>query len=118
MTFRPEPSIEDRLTDSTRAFKAAVTDDDPINSRILKLIVDLGNTVLYKKARAELHVIKMKNPDRFKQVALFRKTLTILETHHYRLPARQFVLDLFDKGVLHRIVLEEDGDDDLGSDTG
>lgn len=34
--------------------KVAVTDDDPINARILKLATDLGNTVLAKKAANDL----------------------------------------------------------------
>lgn len=32
----------------------AVTDDDPINARILKLATDLGNTVLAKRAANDL----------------------------------------------------------------
>jgi hypothetical protein len=56
--------------------------------------------------------IKAKDPDRFRQPHLFRKALTILEGHHYRLPARRFALDLFDKSVMRRIVLEEDSDID------
>lgn len=34
--------------------KIAVTDDDPLNARILKLATDLGNTVLAKKAAIDL----------------------------------------------------------------
>lgn len=39
----------------------------------------------------------------------------ILESHHYRLPSRRFALDLFDKSVMRRIVLEEDSDTDSDS---
>ena len=35
--------------------KAAALDDDPINARILSLVVDLGNTVLTKRAATDLH---------------------------------------------------------------
>lgn len=52
--------------------------------------------------------LKTKYPDRFRSVDLFRKTLTILESHHFRLQARRFALDLFDKTVMRRVVLEED----------
>jgi hypothetical protein len=52
--------------------------------------------------------IKSKQPERFHQVHLFRKTLCILESHHFRLPARRFAIDLFDKTVMRRIVLDED----------
>ncbi|GFF30740.1 protein ste16 [Aspergillus udagawae] len=97
---------------SHERFKAATTDLDPANQKILKLIVDMGNTVLSKRAATDLHNIKAKDPDRFRQPHLFRKALTILEGHHYRLPARRFALDLFDKSVMRRIVLEEDSDID------
>jgi hypothetical protein len=97
---------------SHEKFKAATTDPDPTNQKILKLIIDMGNTVLSKRAATDLHNIKAKDPDRFRQPHLFRKTLSILEGHHYRLPARRFALDLFDKSVMRRIVLEEDSDTD------
>jgi rapamycin-insensitive companion of mTOR len=34
--------------------KVAITDDDAVNARILKLATDLGNTVLAKKAANDL----------------------------------------------------------------
>ncbi|KAJ5747538.1 uncharacterized protein N7511_009234 [Penicillium nucicola] len=67
--------------------KEATTDSDPVNQKILKLIVDMGNTVLSKRAASDLH----------------------------GLPARRFALDLFDKRVLRRIVLDEDSDSDSES---
>ncbi|KKK18671.1 hypothetical protein P175DRAFT_0502837 [Aspergillus ochraceoroseus IBT 24754] len=98
---------------SQEKFKAASMDPDPANQKILKLIVDMGNTVLSKRAAADLHNIKSKQPERFHQPHLFRKTLSILESHHFRLPARRFALDLFDKSVLRRIVIDDDSDSDL-----
>lgn len=32
-----------------------MSDDDPVNARILNLVVDLGNTVLTKRAASDLH---------------------------------------------------------------
>lgn len=61
------------------------------------------------------HSLKSKQPEKFRQVEIFRKTLCILESHHYRLPARRFALDLFDKSVMRRIVLEEDYDSESES---
>ena len=114
--------------------KEATSDPDPVNQQILKSIVDMGNTVLAKRAASELHryglrstqskahfltvfvpSLKSKQPDKFRQVDLFRKTLCILESHHFRLPARRFALDLFDKSVMRRIVLEEDSDSESDS---
>lgn len=118
MTFHSDLADEAVSTELLEIFKTAATDVDPINAKILKSIVDMGNTVLYKKAAADLHVIKAKHHDRFHQATLFQKTLTILESHHFRLPQRQYILDLFDKGVMRRIVLEEDTEEETESDTG
>ncbi|KAL2872473.1 putative cytosolic regulator Pianissimo [Aspergillus lucknowensis] len=106
---------------SQEKLKAATTDPDAGNQKILKLIVDMGNTVLSKRAAADLHSIKSKQPERFHQPPLFRKTLSILESHHFRLPARRFALDLFDKSVLRHIVISEeesDTDSDASSSEG
>ncbi|RMZ91131.1 hypothetical protein DV736_g1639, partial [Chaetothyriales sp. CBS 134916] len=100
-------------------YRRAIVDDDGTNASILKLIVDMGNSVLYKKIAAELHVLKVRHADHFMSVELFKKTLIILESHHYRLQARQFILDLFDKSVLRTIVLDEAEDTECtASDTG
>lgn len=99
-------------------YKAATTDPDPIHARVLEKIVDMGNSVMYKKVATDLQVLKAKHASAFASVKLFRKTLFILESHHYRLQARQFVLDLFDKNVMRQIVLEEDTEAESGSDEG
>jgi len=98
--------------------KVAITDSDPVNARILKLATDLGNTVLAKKAANDLQLIKSKKVPAFSRPTIFHKVLQILETHHFRLPACRFVLDLFDKRVLEQIVLEEEdeGEDDEDDD--
>jgi rapamycin-insensitive companion of mTOR len=99
------------------AVAAANRDDDPVNQRILELIVDLGNTVLQKKSMTELMHIKAKRAPGFRQPALFKKIMTLLEAHHFRLSVRHFVAELFDRSVLRRIVFEEESDDeDMGSD--
>ena len=47
--------------------------------------------------------------------------MTILECHHFRLPVRRFIIDLFDKTVMRRIVLDEEeeseGDTEMGDDS-
>ncbi|KAL1986846.1 hypothetical protein VTN96DRAFT_5499 [Rasamsonia emersonii] len=111
------PYVRDHELERTfrEKFKAATSDPDPIKQKILKSIADMGNTVLSKRAASELHSLKAKHPDYFRQVDLFRKTLTILESQHFRLPARRFALDLFDKSVMRRVVLEEDSCSDSDS---
>ncbi len=34
--------------------------------------------------------------------------MALLEAHHYRLPVRRFIIDLFDKDVMRRIVLDDE----------
>lgn len=41
-----------------------------------------------------------------------------LEGHHYRLPVRRFVIDLFEKSVMRRLVLEETSDDESDGPVG
>ncbi|CAK7216554.1 hypothetical protein SBRCBS47491_002867 [Sporothrix bragantina] len=88
---------------------AATLDPDPTSQRILELVVDMGNMVIFKRAAGELMQIKQKgNAAAFHQPRLFRKVLSLLECRHYRLQIRRMVLDLFDKSVLRSIVFEED----------
>ncbi|KAK2800888.1 hypothetical protein FQN51_005823 [Onygenales sp. PD_10] len=108
--YKPNPQA-DRA--QRERFNAAATDTEPVRQKILNLIVDMGNTVLSKRAAADLHSLKTKKPEYFRHISLFQKALVLLESHHFRLPARRFALDLFDKSVMRRIVLDdEDGDDD------
>ncbi|KAB2580310.1 HR1 repeat rho-binding protein [Lasiodiplodia theobromae] len=96
--------------------KNGITDNDPVNARILKLVTDLGNTVLAKRAANDLHNIKSKKAPGFQKPAMFHKVMAILELHHFRLPVCRFVIDLFDKNVLRRIVLEEESSSEDDSD--
>ena len=83
-------------------------DEDPKRAQVLALVKDLGNAVLTKKAAGDIYGIKTASPELFTSVALFRKVMQILESHNFRLPARKFILDTFDKGVLRRVVLEDE----------
>ncbi len=87
-------------------------DQDSTNLRILQLIGDLGNTVLTKRAVSELMHIKQKKVSGFRNPQLFGKVMTVLECHHFRLPVRRFVIDLFDRSVMRKIVLEEESSDE------
>ena len=96
------------------------TDDDPINNEILRAITRLGNTVLSNKAAAELSGFKVRKVPGLQTAALFRKVVGVLSAHHYRLQAFRFVIDLFDKSVMRKIVLEESDseDGDSGAEDG
>jgi hypothetical protein len=88
-----------------------------MNARILKLITDLGNTVLAKKSANDLQAIKAKKAPGLAKPAIFHKAMQILEAHHFRLPVCRFVLDLFDRSVLRAIVLEEEDDGESEEDS-
>ena len=83
-------------------------DEDPMQARILSLAGDLGNTVLTKRAASDLFGIKSNAPELFTSVALFRKIMVVLEKHNFRLQVRRFLIDLFDKTVMRRMVLEDE----------
>ena len=68
--------------------------------------------MLTKRAVGELNHIKVKKAPGFRQPQLFSKVMTVLECHHFRLPVRRFVVDLFDKAVMRKIVLEEESSDE------
>ena len=107
------------MTGGTKSSTASTTDDaDPITTKILKLVTDLGNTVLAKKAASELNAIKTKKTQHFSSPVLFRRVMMILEQHRFHLPVCRFVLDLFDRGVLRRVVLEESEEDEEEESSG
>lgn len=93
-----------------------IKDDDPTNQAILDSITKLGNTVLTNKALSELNSFKQKKVPGFQSPILFRKVMILLSSHAYRIPQYRFVIDLFDKTVLRKIVLEDDDEDDDDDD--
>lgn len=98
---------------------AARFDDDETNTRILELIMELGNTVLKNKAMTELMHLKTRKSPGFLKANLFKKVLILLECHQFRLNIRRFAIDLFDKSIMRQIVLdEESSDENSGSDYG
>ena len=99
-------------------YKAATTDDNPVRAKILNSIVEMGNSVMYKKAATDLHALKSRQPSHFGDTEIFLKTLVILESHHYRLQARHFILNLFNKGTMRKVIFDEEMGDSTGSDTG
>ncbi|RYP92240.1 hypothetical protein DL770_001659 [Monosporascus sp. CRB-9-2] len=94
---------------------AEIKEEDDTNRRILELMVALGDMVLYKKAKQELLQLRHRKAPGFRQPALFRQVLAYLECHHYRLPDRHLVIELFDKSVLRHIVYGEGSSDEENS---
>ena len=92
-------------------------DEDPVNARILTLMTDLGNTVLAKNRAAELHALKGRKVAAFRSPQFFSKTMEIIDRYHLRLQALRFMVELFDKEVIRRVILDEEDDDDEGDTT-
>ncbi|KAM0451782.1 hypothetical protein ACHAO4_005739 [Trichoderma viride] len=90
--------------------------DTAISERILELIVDLGNTVLYRKAVTELQKIKARKPIAFRSAEFFKTVMGLMEWNHYRLGVRRMVIDLFEKAVMRQIVFDEDKSDSSEED--
>jgi hypothetical protein len=84
-----------------------VTEED-MKERILDLIVDLGNMVLYKKAVTELSKLRQRKPRAFQSKKFFKQVMGLMEWNHYRLGVRRMVIDLFDKSVMREIVFEDE----------
>ncbi|KAI0014057.1 Rapamycin-insensitive companion of mTOR, N-term-domain-containing protein [Xylariaceae sp. FL0662B] len=93
-------------------------EENEMDQRILELMVELGDMVLYKKAKVELLQLRHKKAPGFRDPVLFRKVLSLLECHHYRLSDRHLVIELFDKSVLRRIVYGEDSGDEVENSSG
>jgi hypothetical protein len=90
----------------------ALLSEADVNRRVLELIVDLGNMVLYKKALTDLQKLRSRKPSAFRSTQFFKEVMSAMEWNHYRLGVRRMVIDLFDKNVMRQIVFDEDEDDD------
>ncbi|RKF73051.1 Target of rapamycin complex 2 subunit ste20 [Golovinomyces cichoracearum] len=116
--FSYEPWKHENILDITMTEKQSSTvvianeDEDEDNQAILKLIVDLGNAVLQKRAMMELMQFKINKASGLRQPRMFRKIMKLLESHHYRLGVRHFVAELFDRNLLKKIVLENENFND------
>ncbi|KAK6422152.1 hypothetical protein LTR95_016724, partial [Oleoguttula sp. CCFEE 5521] len=101
------------------ALDTASASSDPMDAEILASITKLGNTVLMNKAVAELNALKhKKKAPGFSSPVLFRRALAVLAGHRFGVQQWRFVIDLFEKGVLRKIVLEEEGEGSEGSGGG
>ncbi|KAI2630527.1 Rapamycin-insensitive companion of mTOR, N-term-domain-containing protein [Xylaria nigripes] len=91
----------------------AVDESDETNKRVLELAgVALGDMVLYKKARVELHQLGHRKVPGFRQPAMFQRVLGLLENRNYKLADRHLIIELFDKSVLRQTVYGENSNDE------
>ena len=88
---------------------SSVDDAEPSHMAILMSITKLGNSVLTNKALAELTSQKRQKAAGFDSPALFRKAMHVLASHGYGVQQWRFVVNLFGKGVLKALILDESG---------
>ncbi|KAI1132983.1 Rapamycin-insensitive companion of mTOR, N-term-domain-containing protein [Nemania abortiva] len=125
--WKHETPLSIRLPDTQTTIpepKSIVVDEtNDTNKRALELIeVELGDMVLYKKARVELHQMRHQKVPGFRHPAMFRRVLGLLEGHHYKLADRHLIIELFDKSVYYgtitkmtdKVVLVVAGSDSSG----
>ncbi|PHH88312.1 hypothetical protein CDD83_7704 [Cordyceps sp. RAO-2017] len=118
-TAREQPSVRQARPPLEPSEMPPLVSEADINERIMELVVDLGNMVLYKKAVGELQKLKTRKPNAFRSTDFFKKVMGLMEWNHYRLGVRRLVIDLFEKHVMRQIVFGEDegsggGNGDVG----
>ncbi|RDA86257.1 hypothetical protein CP532_5088 [Ophiocordyceps camponoti-leonardi (nom. inval.)] len=103
-TVREQPEVRPARPPLAPSEMPPVLGDADVNERIMELIVDLGNMVLYKKALTDLQRLRQRKPKAFRSVDFFKKVMGLMEWNHYRLGVRRLVIDLFEKNVMRQIV--------------
>ncbi len=106
-TIREPPPAQASKPPKENAEPTPLITDEEVNARIVELLVDLGSTVLYKRAVTELQKLKQRKPSAFRSIDFFKYVMGLMEWNHYRLGVRRMVIDLFDKNVMRQIVFEE-----------
>ncbi|KAI9140964.1 Rapamycin-insensitive companion of mTOR, N-term-domain-containing protein [Paraphysoderma sedebokerense] len=71
--------------------------DDATEREILKAIGNVSNHILANASLKTLSKIKSEHPEYFNRLPLYIETCRLLNNYHYRLSARRFIQDLFDK---------------------
>ncbi|KAJ3191947.1 hypothetical protein HK101_007245 [Irineochytrium annulatum] len=72
---------------------------DAISEEILKFIGNMSNHILANAASKSLSRMRHENPYYFTDVYLYLEVLRMLGIFHYRITARRFIQELFDKLV-------------------
>ncbi|OAA41031.1 cytosolic regulator Pianissimo [Metarhizium rileyi] len=107
-TIQTQPPVQKTRPPLDLSGLPPLLSEEDVNGRILELIVDLGNMVLYKKALTELQKLKQRKPNAFRSTEFFKKVMGLMEWNHYRLGIRRLVIDLFEKNVMRQIVFDDD----------
>ncbi|KAJ3140072.1 hypothetical protein HK100_010701 [Physocladia obscura] len=80
---------------------------DSLEQDILRNIGTLSNHIVAKGASKNLARIRQEHPQYFTRVSLYLCAMTMLSQMHYRLTARRFIQELFDKVVFEEAVLDK-----------
>ena len=68
----------------------------PIDRQIIGVLSDLSNQLVAGGASRSLAKLKSQNKAPFRSIPMLSRALYLLETFHYRTPARKCILDAFD----------------------
>ncbi|KAG0222326.1 hypothetical protein BGX31_009204 [Mortierella sp. GBA43] len=82
--------------DVRRVVVPLAAEGDAVEREVLKATGELGNHILTNGASKNLAKIKAEYPTYFSSLELYAAVLDVLSHYHFRLPARRFVLGLFD----------------------
>ncbi|OQS07508.1 hypothetical protein THRCLA_00484 [Thraustotheca clavata] len=77
----------------------------PRSLEVLRLVGDLSSHITQKEAGAALNRMKNAYPELFEETELALAAHTLLLRYHYRLTARQFVFNLFEKADMSNTAL-------------
>ncbi|PFH63273.1 hypothetical protein XA68_14925 [Ophiocordyceps unilateralis] len=110
-TIKEQPPVRQARPPLAPSEMPPLLSEADVNERIMELIVDLGNMVLYKKALTDLQRVKQRKPKAFRSVDFFKKVMGLMEWNHYRLGVRRLVIDLFEKNVMRQVVFGDDEGD-------
>ncbi|KAJ3298719.1 hypothetical protein HK104_010434, partial [Borealophlyctis nickersoniae] len=74
---------------------------------ILKCIGNMSNHIVANAASKTLSRLRHEHPSCFTKVELYIEVLRMISVYHYRLTARRFIQELFDRVVLNEAALEK-----------
>ncbi|KAI9096093.1 Rapamycin-insensitive companion of mTOR, N-term-domain-containing protein [Phlyctochytrium arcticum] len=87
--------------------KFNLEDFDATEQEILKCIGNMSNHILANAASKTLSKIRHENSNCFQRITLYLEVLRMLSVYHYRLTARRFIHDLFDRVSFNNAAFEK-----------
>ncbi|BFZ59731.1 hypothetical protein YB2330_000747 [Saitoella coloradoensis] len=105
----PEKSTGRRESSGEAEFTVLNLVDDPVDREILAAISGLSNHILANEASRTLAKLKSRYGAKFGSPSLYKAVLYLLEVYRYRLPVRRFLMELFKKDIIQRVIDQDGG---------